>query len=69
MRFRYTRRAIRDLQAIADYIRPRNPTATVSVQAAIRSSVALLVNSPAMGREQPALDARTLGITKYPYTA
>ena len=69
MKLRYTRRALRDLLAIAAYIRPRNPAAASAVQAAIRSSIDLLAHSPGMGRERPALNARSIGVSKYPYTA
>jgi plasmid stabilization system protein ParE len=69
MRVRYTRQALRDLLAIADYIRERNPTAAVEVETAIRTSIDLLADFPGLGRDRPDLDARALGIPRYPYTA
>ncbi|HEY1245854.1 MAG TPA: type II toxin-antitoxin system RelE/ParE family toxin [Hyphomicrobiaceae bacterium] len=69
MRVRYTHQALRDLLAIADYIRERNPTAAVEVETAIRTSIDLLADFPGLGRDRPDLDARALGIPRYPYTA
>jgi plasmid stabilization system protein ParE len=68
MRIRYTRQALADLVAIADYIRERNPMAAVKVETAIRSSIDLLADLPRLGRERPDLEARALGIPRYPYT-
>ena len=69
MRVRYTRQALADLLAIADYIRERNPTAAVKVETAIRSSIDLLADFPGLGRDRPDLQARALGIPRYAYTA
>jgi plasmid stabilization system protein ParE len=69
MRVRYTCQALADLVAIADYIRERNPTAAVEVETAIRSSIDLLADFPKLGRDRPDLEARALGIPRYPYTA
>jgi plasmid stabilization system protein ParE len=69
MRVRYTRQALADLVAIADYIRERNPTAAVQVETAIRSSIELLADFPRLGRDRPDLEARALGIPRYAYTA
>jgi toxin ParE1/3/4 len=69
MRVRHTRQALADLVAIADYIRERNPTAAVKVETAIRSSIDVLADFPRLGRDRPDLEARALGIPRYPYTA
>jgi toxin ParE1/3/4 len=69
MRVRYTRQALRDLLAIADYIQERNPAAAVEVETAIRTGIDLLADFPGLGRDRPELDARALGIPRYPYTA
>jgi plasmid stabilization system protein ParE len=69
MRVRYTRQALADLVTIADYIRERNPRAAVKVETAIRSSIDLLADFPRLGRDRPDLEARALGIARYPYTA
>jgi plasmid stabilization system protein ParE len=68
MRVRYTRQALADLVAIADYIGERNPKAAVKVETAIRSSIDLLADFPRLGRDRPDLEARALGIPRYSYT-
>ena len=69
MRVRYTRQALADLLAIADYIRERNPTDAVKVETAVRSSIDLLADFPRLGRDRPDLQARALGVPRYAYTA
>jgi toxin ParE1/3/4 len=69
MRVRYTHQALSDLLAIADYIRDANPSAAILVEAAIRSAIDLLADFPKIGRDRPHLDARALGIPRYPFTA
>jgi len=39
------------------------------VETAIRSTIDLLAEFPKIGRDRPDLDARALGIPRYPYTA
>jgi plasmid stabilization system protein ParE len=46
MKVRYTRRAIADMGAIADYIRERNPAAAAKVETAIRLTIELLAGNP-----------------------
>ena len=69
MRVRYTRQALADLLAIADYIGEHNPAAAAKVEAAILSAIDLLADFPRLGRDRPELDARSLGIPRWPYTA
>jgi len=69
MRVRYTRRALSDLVKIADYIGERNPSVAIKVETAIRSSIGLLADFPMLGRNRPELNARALGVPRYPYTA
>jgi plasmid stabilization system protein ParE len=69
MRVRYTRQAVSDIPAIGEYIREANPSAAIQVEAAIRSAIDLLADFPKIGRDRPNLDARSLGIPRYPYTA
>lgn len=69
MRVRYTRRALSDILRIADYIRKDNPSAAIEVETAIRSTIDLLAEFPKVGRDRPDIDARALGIPRYPYTA
>ena len=68
MRVRYTRQAIDDLHAVADYIHERNPSAAVEVEKAIRFTIGLLADFPRLGRERTDLAARSLGIPAYPFT-
>jgi toxin ParE1/3/4 len=69
MKVRYARQAVSDVIAIADYIREQNASAALDIETAIRSTVALLADFPMLGRHRPDLDARVLGIPRYPYTA
>ena len=69
MKVRYTRQAVVDLLGIADYIRDRNPSAAIDVETAVRSTIDLLADYPKIGRDRPELDARALGVPRYPYTA
>ena len=69
MRVRYTRQALTDLLAIAEYIRERDATAAARIEGAIRSSIDLLADFPKLGRDRPDLDVRALGTPRYPYTA
>jgi plasmid stabilization system protein ParE len=68
MKVRYARQASTDLLGIADYIHERNASAAIDVEAAIRSTVDLLADFPKLGRNRPQLDARSLGVPRYPYT-
>ena len=69
MRVRYTRQAVSDILAIGEYIREANPSAAIQIEAAIRSAIDLLADFPKIGRDRPDLDARALGIPRYPFTA
>lgn len=65
---RYTPRAVADIIAIADYIRPRNPRTAVHVEAAIRVGVDHLSQHPNLGIDRPGLGVRALGVPRFPYT-
>ena len=52
MKLRFTPRATQDLIEIADYIRGRNPAASLRVRAAILESLQNLVSFPETGRRQ-----------------
>jgi plasmid stabilization system protein ParE len=58
MRVGYTRQALADLLAIADYIGERNPAAAARAEIAIRSTIDLLTDFPKLGSSRPELDAR-----------
>lgn len=68
MKVRYTRQAVADLLGIADYIRDRNPSAAIDVETAVRSTIDLLADYPKIGRDRLELNARALGVPRYPYT-
>src|SRR5262249_1797091 len=67
MRLRFTPRATQDLIDIADYIRERNPAASLRVRAAILDSLQTLLRFPEIGRRQTVQGVRKLVTRKYPY--
>jgi toxin ParE1/3/4 len=67
VKLRFTSRATRDLAAIADYLRTRNPTAMQAVRAAILRSFEDLTLFPAIGRLQNVEGVRKLVTRKYRY--
>jgi toxin ParE1/3/4 len=69
MRLRFTPRAAADLIAIADYIRERNPTASLAVRDAILSSLHTLALFPEIGRRQTVEGVRKLVVRKHGYLA
>jgi toxin ParE1/3/4 len=67
MKLRFTPRATRDLVDIADYIRERNPNASLRVRAAILESLQDLVLFPEVGRRQKLEGVRKFVTRKYFY--
>ncbi len=67
MRVRYTPRAIRDLDAIRNYVAERAPEAAARVGSGIEEQIALLEAHPYAGRAAPNTNIRSLTITRYPY--
>ena len=67
MRVRYTRRAVADLDQIADHLSPRSTQGARNVRAATTSSVQDLVTFPRLGRMQTTEATRKLVVRKYPY--
>ncbi len=67
MKLRFTPRATQDLIDIADYIRARNPSASLRVRAAILDSLQNLILFPEVGRRQTVEGVRKLVTRKYPY--
>src|SRR5437762_4258152 len=67
MKLRFTPRALQDLLHIADYIRERNPAASLQVRAAILDSLQNLVRFPELGRRQAIEGVRKLVTRKYRY--
>jgi toxin ParE1/3/4 len=67
MRLRYTRRARRHLDGIAQFIAERNPAAARQVGARIRETIELLGVYPNIGREGALAGTRELVVPSLPY--
>jgi toxin ParE1/3/4 len=67
MKLRFTAQAARDLTAIADYIRERNPEAALRVRASILDSLQNLVIFPRVGRRQKIGGVHKLVTRQYRY--
>lgn len=67
MRLRYTRRARRHVDGIAQYIAERNPDAALQVGARIRETIELLGVFPNIGREGALVHTRELVVPGLPY--
>jgi plasmid stabilization system protein ParE len=67
MKLRFTPRATQDLLDIADYIRERNPNASLRVRAAILDCLQDLVLFPEAGRRRTIEGVRKFVTRKYSY--
>jgi toxin ParE1/3/4 len=67
MRLRYTRRAQRHLEGIAEYIAERNPAAARGVGERIREAITLLRDFPYIGRDGALVGTRELVVPSLPY--
>jgi toxin ParE1/3/4 len=67
MKLRFTQRATSDLISIGDYIRARNPVASLAVRDAILSSLQALALYPEIGRRQTVEGVRKIVIRRYGY--
>ena len=67
MKVRYSKGAVADLIAIADYIRDRNPRAAEAVERRIRASIDQLEMFPLLGRPTDDPSIRMFPIVRYPY--
>ena len=67
MTLRYSGRARRHLDAIAEYITDRNPGAARRVGERIREAVSLLGDLPYIGREGVLMGTRELVVPGLPY--
>jgi toxin ParE1/3/4 len=67
MKLRFTQRAVQDLVAISDYLRPLNPAGAQRVRTAILDSIKILTQFPGAGRLQDVESVRKLVTRKYPY--
>ncbi len=67
MKLRFTPRAVKNIAAIADYIRERNPTAALRVRASIYDSLQHLLLFPSIGKAQKERGVRKLVTPRYRY--
>jgi toxin ParE1/3/4 len=67
MRLRWTAPALRDLEAIGDYIALDNPAAAARIVAAIFDQVETLAEHPHIGRAGRVPETRELVVTGTPY--
>ena len=67
MKIRWTRSALHNLAAEAEYIARDSPTAAGKTLARIKNAVNLLADQPSMGRAGRLPDTRELVITETPY--
>lgn len=67
MKLAYTEQALADLEALADYRKPRNPAAAIKARAAILDMLHNLCAFPHLGRRQNAPGVRKLSLRKYKY--
>ena len=67
MKLRLAPRAIDNIEAIADYLRERNPAASKRVRAAIHESLQDLILFPYSGRPQRTKGVRMFITHKYRY--
>ena len=67
MKIRWTRTALHNLAAEAEYIARDSPTAAGKTLARIKNAVNLLADQPSMGRAGRLPDTRELVITETPY--
>ncbi|ETX06586.1 MAG: hypothetical protein ETSY2_16255, partial [Candidatus Entotheonella gemina] len=64
---RWTRRALRDMRHLHDYIAARNPQAARRMVARIREATSYLYQAPRMGRLGRVAETRELSIAGTPY--
>lgn len=67
MTLRWTRRALRDMQHLYDYIADDNPAAARRMVSRIREAASHLRRSPQMGKQGRVEDTRELVIAGTPY--
>jgi toxin ParE1/3/4 len=67
VKVRYTRRAIRQLTDILDYIEARSPQGAENVKRRLKAAIDLLADHPKSGRATDKGDLRRLVANPYPY--
>ena len=67
MSVRYTRRALRQLADILDYIEAQSPQGAEKVKRRLQAVVQLLADHPNIGRATSRADIRRVVVRPYPY--
>lgn len=67
MSVRYTRRALRQLDEILDYIEARSPQGADNVKRRLQAVVQLLAEHPNVGRATSRASIRRIVVRPYPY--
>ncbi len=67
MRLRYSRRAVRQISQIADYLRERSPAAARRVGDRLDTVIQLILERPHIGRAGAAVDTREFPVPGLPY--
>ena len=67
MRVRWLQKAIRNLDAEADYIAVENPTAATEMFVCVKTKIDALSDSPSTGRPGRVPGTRELVIDRYPF--
>jgi toxin ParE1/3/4 len=67
MKIRHSRRAVKQINEVYEYIAVNNPAAADRFLRRIEGLATLLVNFPAIGRRADEHDVRVIGLRPYPY--
>ena len=67
MKVRYTRRALRQMAEILDYIEARSPQGAANVNRRLQAVIDLIADHPTAGRATDRGDIRRVVVSPYPY--
>jgi toxin ParE1/3/4 len=67
VKVRYTRRALRQMAEVLDYIEVRSPRGAENVKRRLQAIIDLLADHPNSGRTLNKGNLRRFGVTPYPY--
>ena len=67
MRIRFTSRAHREIEAMADYYKEHSPQGGANLAAAIEHRLTHLQTFPRLGRQTDTPEVRSLIVPRYPY--
>ena len=67
MKVRYTRRALRQMAEVLDYIEARSPSGAKNVKTRLQSIIDLLADHPNSGRTTNKGNLRRFVVSPYPY--